>query len=161
MKSTDTQYWLVKSEADVYPLEQLRNDGRTAWTAVRNYEARNLMRDKMKVGDGVLFYHSTAKPSAIVGLAEVCSASYPDPTQFDKKSEYYDPKSTQEHPRWMLVDIAYRAHLKQPIPLDQLKEIKGLETMALLKRGRLSVQPVTPEEWKIILHFSKKLKELK
>jgi predicted RNA-binding protein with PUA-like domain len=133
----------------------LKKDGRTEWTGVRNYEARNLMRDRMKVGDGVLFYHSNAEPSAVVGLAEVCSAPHPDPTQFDPKSEYYDPKSTKDEPRWILVDIKYAEAFKRPVTLAQIKQTKGLENMALIKRGRLSVQPVTHAEWDIIVKLGR------
>jgi predicted RNA-binding protein with PUA-like domain len=149
------RYWLMKSETDVYPLEQLRKDGSAEWTGVRNYEARNLMRDEMRIGDGVLFYHSNVEPSQVVGIAEVCSEPHPDPTQFDKKSEYYDPKSTKEQPRWMLVDIKYVEAFERPVTLAQIKTAKGLENMALIRRGRLSVQPVTPEEWEIVLRLGR------
>jgi len=149
--SKERCYWLMKSETDVYPLSQLRKDGKAEWTGVRNYEARNLMRDRMKIGDGVLFYHSNAEPSAIVGLAEVCSLPHADPTQFDTKGEYYDPKSTKEEPRWILVDIKFIEEFKRPVTLHEIKKTKGLQDMALVKRGRLSVQPVTPAEWAIVL----------
>jgi len=153
--SKDRRYWLMKSETDVYPLAQLRKDGSAEWTGVRNYEARNLMRDQMKVGAGVLFYHSNAGPSAVVGLAEVCSAPHPDPTQFDAKSEYFDPKSTKDEPRWILVDIKFIEEFKRPVTLPDIKKTKGLENMGLIKRGRLSVQPVTPAEWDIIVKLSR------
>ena len=147
-------YWLVKSEPDVYPLEQLRKDGSTGWSGVRNYQARNLMRDSMKVGDGVLFYHSNADPKAIVGVAKVTKTGVPDPAQFDPKSEYFDPKSARENPTWIMVEIAYVKTFKRQLPLDELKSAPGLENMMLTKRGsRLSVQPVTAEEWKVILEL--------
>jgi predicted RNA-binding protein with PUA-like domain len=144
------QYWLMKSETEVFPIERLEKEGRAAWTEVRGYEARNNMRDKMKIGDGVLFYHSNANPSAVVGLAEVCSEPHPDETQFDKKSEYYDPKSPKDDPRWICVDIKFVSKFKRIVTLDEIKKTKGLQNMALVKKGRLSVQPVTPEEWKIV-----------
>jgi predicted RNA-binding protein with PUA-like domain len=145
------QYWLCKSEPENYSFERLKKEGKTAWTGVRNYQARNTMRDLMKPGDGVLFYHSSTEIPAVVGLAEVGSASYPDPTQFDAKSEYYDPKATKDEPRWMLVDLKFAKDLKRPVSLEELRGVKGLEKMMLLKRGmRLSIQPVTPAEWAII-----------
>jgi predicted RNA-binding protein with PUA-like domain len=140
----------MKSETETFPIERLEKEGRAEWTEVRNYEARNIMRDKMKTGDGVLFYHSNASPSAVVGTAEVCSGPHPDPTQFDKKSEYYDPKSPKDNPRWILVDIKFVSKFKRPVTLEEIKKTKGLQNMALVKRGRLSVQPVTPDEWKIV-----------
>jgi predicted RNA-binding protein with PUA-like domain len=144
------QYWLMKSETEVFPIERLEKEGRAEWTEVRGYEARNNMRDKMKIGDGVLFYHSNANPSAVVGLAEVCSEPHPDSTQFDKKSDYYDPKSPKDDPRWICVDIKFVSKFKRIVTLDEIKKTKGLQNMALVKKGRLSVQPVTPEEWKIV-----------
>jgi predicted RNA-binding protein with PUA-like domain len=151
------RYWLVKSEPDIYPLEQLRKDGKTGWTGVRNYQARNLMRDSMKPGDGVLFYLSNADPKAVVGLAEVCSAPLPDPTQFDKNSEYYDPKSKRENPTWMMVEIKFVEAFKTAVTLEELKRTPGLEKMMLTQRGsRLSVQPVTPEEWKIVVKMGRR-----
>lgn len=145
------QYWLCKSEPENYSFERLKKEGKTAWTGVRNYQARNTMRDLMKPGDGVLFYHSNADPTAVVGIAEVGGASYPDPTQFDAKSEYCDPKATKEKPIWMLVDIKYVRDFKRPVTLEELRGVKGLEKMVLLKKGmRLSIQPVTPAEWEIV-----------
>ena len=151
------RYWLMKSEPDVYPLEQLRADGKTGWTGVRNYQARNFMRDSMTIGDGVLFYLSNADPNAVVGLAEVCSAPLPDPTQFDKKSEYYDPKSKREAPTWMMVEIKFVEAFKSPVTLAELKKTKGLEKMMLTQKGsRLSIQPVTEEEWKIVVALGRR-----
>src|SRR5689334_22133073 len=117
------QYWLMKSEPDVYSIDQLQIDGKTGWSGVRNYQARNFMRDKMKVGDGVLYYHSSCDVPAVAGLAEVCSAPHADPTQFDKKSEYYDAKSKQYNPTWMMVDIRFVKKLKTPVTLEQLRKI--------------------------------------
>ena len=144
-------YWLMKSEPDVYSIDQLKKDKKTYWDGVRNYQARNIMRDKMKVGDGVLYYHSNCKPPAIVGLARVCSEPYPDPTQFDKRSKYFDEKSTRDKPRWHLVDVEFVEKFSTPLALGDLRENTDLEGMALLRKGqRLSVQPVTAREWKIV-----------
>ena len=145
-------YWLVKSEPDVYPFATLKKDGVTGWSGVRNYQARNLMRDAMKTGDLVLFYHSNAEPKAVVGVAKVSRTGVPDPSQFDPKSEYFDPKSKPENPTWIMVEIKFVEELKRAVTLDELKQTPGLETMMLTKRGsRLSVQRVTAAEWEIVL----------
>lgn len=146
------KYWLMKSE----PSEVSIDDAIAApkqtspWFGVRNYQARNFMRDQMQVGDGVLFYHSSCAEPGIAGIAEVASTPYPDDTQFDKKSHYYDPKATRENPRWMLVDV--RAIKKIPlISLAELRAHAELADMTILKRGnRLSITPVTPAEWRFI-----------
>jgi predicted RNA-binding protein with PUA-like domain len=143
-------YWLMKSEPDVYSFEDLKRDGTTYWEGVRNYQARNFLRDAIKEGDGVLFYHSRHKPMCIMGTALVKKEGYPDTTQFDPKSLYFDAKSQADAPRWFRVDICYEESFKRPVTLDELKEIKGLEEMVLLNRSRLSVQPVRPKEWGII-----------
>ncbi len=138
--------WLVKSEPDCYPYEQLEREGRTMWDGVRNYQARNFMRDEMRVGDPVLYYHSSTAVPGVVGLARVASEPYPDPTQFDAASEYYDPKATPENPRWFLVDIEAVERLPRVVTLAEMKEDPALEGMQLLRRGnRLSVMPVEPE----------------
>ncbi|KAF0094596.1 MAG: hypothetical protein E1N59_1901 [Puniceicoccaceae bacterium 5H] len=138
----------MKSEPDVFSIDDLkaRPNGTSGWDGVRNYQARNFMRDEMKAGDRVLFYHSNAKPPGIAGLAEVVSEQpYPDPSQFKPDSDYYDPKATEAKPRWMQVDVAYRAHLPQFIPLDRIKEDEELQEMLVAKKGqRLSIQPVEP-----------------
>lgn len=146
------KYWLMKTEPDAFSIDDLARVGREPWSGVRNYQARNFMR-AMKVGDGVLFYHSNTKVPGIVGLAEVASAAYPDPTQFAKKSDYFDPKSTHEEPRWSLVDVSFKRVLKRVISLEELKANAGLfDDFALLQRGsRLSVLPVTAAQWKTIL----------
>ncbi len=145
------QYWLMKSEPDVYSIDDLERDGSTYWDGVRNYQARNLMRDKMRLGDGVLYYHSNATPPGIVGLAKVSKESYPDPTQFDPKNKYYDPKSKEDDPRWYLVDIEYHATFPEMLSLGFLREQESLEGMALLRKGqRLSVQPVSASEWRTV-----------
>ena len=146
------QYWLMKSEPDECSIEDaLAAPGRiTPWTGVRNYQARNLMRDAMRVGDGVLFYHSSCERPGIAGLAEVASAAYPDPTQFDRKSDYYDPKSRREAPRWVAVDV--RALKKtRLVPIAALKAQEPLAKMWTLRPGnRLSITPVTAVEWRHI-----------
>jgi predicted RNA-binding protein with PUA-like domain len=145
-------YWLMKSEPDECSIDDvLAAPGRrTAWSGVRNYQARNFMRDRMKVGDGVLFYHSSCEVPGIAGLAEVASAPYPDEAQFDRKSDYYDPKSKREAPRWINVDV--RAVKKtRLIPLSEIRTHKALAKMVLLRPGnRLSITPVTPAEWRFI-----------
>jgi predicted RNA-binding protein with PUA-like domain len=148
-----TRYWLMKSEPEDFGIDYLERVGIEPWTGVRNYQARNFMRDGMKVGDGVLFYHSNTEVPGVAGLAEVASVAYPDPTQFQKKSKYYDEKSTQENPRWMLVDVRFKRKLKRVIPLDEIRlHADELGEFALTARGsRLSVLPVTAAQWKLIL----------
>ena len=148
-----TQYWLMKSEPDEFSIDDLAKSPRKTgpWTGVRNYPARNFMRDRMQVGDGVLFYHSSCPEPGIAGLAEVAHAAYPDATQFDPKSKYYDAKSTRENPRWMHVDVKFVK--KTPLlSLDEMRAMPALRDMVTLRRGnRLSITPVTPAEWKAIL----------
>jgi len=153
------QYWLMKSEPDAYSIDDLANDKNktTCWDGVRNYQARNLMRDEMKKGDLVLYYHSNAKPPGVAGVAKVVQESYPDHTQFDKESKYFDPKATLEVPRWFMVDIQLVKKFKTFLPLDELKTFKGLEGMVLLQKGsRLSVQPVTRKQYETILKLGSK-----
>ena len=146
------KYWLMKSEPDECSIDNvLAAPGRrTPWSGVRNYQARNFMRDQMKVGDGVLFYHSSCDEPGIAGIAEVASAAYPDVTQFDPKSDYYDPKAKRDAPRWFNVDV--RALKKtRLVPLAELRKHKPLSSMRLLRPGnRLSITPVSPAEWKYI-----------
>jgi predicted RNA-binding protein with PUA-like domain len=148
-----TQYWLMKSEPDEVSVDDAiaAPKSTVAWTGVRNYQARNFMRDAMRVGDGVLFYHSSCAEPGIVGIGRVASTPYPDPTQFDKRSKYYDPKSKKEEPRWMLVDV--QVTKKVPIiSLAQLRERPELADMLVLKRGnRLSITPVEAKHWKAIV----------
>ena len=149
------KYWLMKSEPDVYGIDDLKKDGSTHWDGVRNYQARNFMRDEMKVGDGVLYYHSRTKPMAIVGLAEVSKTAYPDFTQFDRKSDYHDPKSTEDDPRWFMVDVKFVAKFDKPLTLDELKADPKLDGMLLLRRGqRLSIQPVEGKHWRHVLKLA-------
>ena len=144
----ERRYWLLKSEPDVYGLDALQRDGSTMWDGVRNYQARNFMRDDMKVGDLVLYYHSNAKPPGIVGVARICKEGYPDPTQFDPDSKYHDPKSSPDAPRWILVDVEYVAHFETLVPLDTLKAEDDLDGMLVIRKGqRLSVQPVEPHHF--------------
>ena len=149
----EPRYWLVKSEPDSFSFDDLlASPGRTtSWEGVRNFQARNFMRDEMKLGDLVFFYHSSTDPAAIVGIAEVARESYSDPTAFDAKSPYFDPKSKRDAPTWMTVDLRAREPLPKPLTLAELRGVKGLEKMALLQKGsRLSVQPVTKQEWEVI-----------
>jgi predicted RNA-binding protein with PUA-like domain len=146
-------YWLMKSEPDEFSIEDLAKAPKktTAWFGVRNYQARNYMRDHMRIGDGVLFYHSSCEVPGIAGVAKVSSKPYPDASQFDPKSEYYDPKSKREEPRWMLVDVKLDKKTRV-MPLDEMRTYPELADMVVLKRGnRLSITPVTEREWKFIL----------
>ncbi|QDU68401.1 EVE domain-containing protein [Engelhardtia mirabilis] len=148
-----TRYWLMKSEPDVFSFDDLMaaKGRRTMWDGVRNYQARNFMRDDMAVGDGVLFYHSNAKPPGVAGFAEVVREAYPDPTALDPKDPHFDPKSDPEDPRWMLVDIAGVESAPNLVSLEDLKANPKLSEMAVVQRGsRLSVQPVTADEWKVV-----------
>jgi predicted RNA-binding protein with PUA-like domain len=147
----------VKSEPSVFSIDDLaRSPNRTTcWEGVRNYQARNYLRS-MAAGDRVLFYHSNAEPPAIVGIAEVVRTAYPDPTQFDKADKHYDSGSDRAHPRWDMVDIKYVKKFAEPLSLDRLRADPKLKGMVLLRKGsRLSVQPVTPAEWKHILSLGK------
>jgi predicted RNA-binding protein with PUA-like domain len=144
------RYWLMKSEPDAYSIDQLAKDKTAPWTGVRNYQARNFMRDQMQKGDKVLFYHSSCEEPGIVGIAEVCKLAYPDETQFDKKSPYYDPKSTRDNPRWLHVDVKFVKKTRL-VSLPELRENKALANMRILARGnRLSITPVDPAEWETI-----------
>ena len=144
-------YWLMKSEPDEASITDLERAGVLPWTGVRNYQARNFMRDDMALGDGVLFYHSSCPEPGIAGLAEVCSAAYPDATQFDPNSPYYDPKSKPDAPRWVHVDVRWRETTRL-LSLKEMREAPELATMRVLERGsRLSITPVTPADWQAVL----------
>ncbi len=146
----------MKSEPNVYSIDHLKKDEKTYWDGVRNYQARNFMRDTMKVGDQVFFYHSNAEPPGIAGIAEVVKEGYPDPSAFDKKSKYFDEKSKKENPTWFVVDIRFKKKFKELLPLEMLRGVKGLSKMPLLQKGqRLSIQPVSPEEWVVIDKIAK------
>ncbi len=154
MSEPGQRYWLMKSEPEVYGLDDLEREGRTHWDGVRNFKARNLMKS-MAVGDGVFFYHSNAKPPGIAGVARVCRTAYPDFTQFDRESPYHDPRATAEKPWWYMVDIEFVVRFAEELSLPFLREQADLDGLALLKRGqRLSVQPVTPGEWRRILELA-------
>jgi predicted RNA-binding protein with PUA-like domain len=146
------RYWLMKSEADELSIDDLARAPRhsTAWFGVRNYQARNFMRDQMQIGDAVLFYHSSCAQPGIAGLAEVCATAYPDETQFDRNSKYYDVKATRDNPRWVNVEVKFVKRTRL-LGLAELREHRELGGMRLLARGnRLSITPVDPDEWKFI-----------
>jgi predicted RNA-binding protein with PUA-like domain len=150
------QYWLMKTEPSVFSWEDLKAapEQTTSWEGVRNYQARNFMRDQMKLGDLVFFYHSVVKPQVIAGIAKVSKTAYPDHFALDVNSKYFDPKSSASNPIWVMVDIQAVEDFLPPITLDELKQVKGLEGMMLLQKGcRLSVQPVTPQEWELIMRL--------
>lgn len=145
-------YWLMKSEPDVYGIEHLENEGTNMWEGCRNYTVRNFMRDEMKPGDLAFFHHSNADPSGIAGVMEIVNEPYPDPTQFDPSSHYYDPKSPKDNPRWLVRDVKFVRKFKRIVSLAEMKTVPGLEDMWVLRKGmRLSVMPVTEAEWNIVL----------
>lgn len=147
-------YWLMKSEPDEFGIEHLRErpDQTEPWDGVRNYQARNMMRDQMQVGDLAFFYHSNCRPPGIVGIVEIASTAYPDPTQFDPESDYYDPKSDPDNPRWHLVEVKFHRQFKRMITLDELRSHPELADMVVTRRGnRLSITPVSQQEWEFIL----------
>jgi predicted RNA-binding protein with PUA-like domain len=151
-------YWLMKSEPDAFSIDDLKKVKKEPWSGVRNYQARNFMWKDMKAGDSVLFYHSNTKTPGIAGLAKVASASYPDPTQFDPESDYWDPKATPEKPRWFLVDVSFERKFKTVLSLETLKANADiLGDFVLLNRGtRLSVLPVSKAQWQTILKLESK-----
>jgi len=145
------RYWLMKSEPSEFSIDDLKRDGHVAWFGVRNYQARNFMRDQMDVGDKVLFYHSSCEEPGIAGLAEVSVKSYPDETQFDAKGKYFDPKATREAPRWFNVEVKYKKKTRL-MPIGELRQYPELANMRILAKGnRLSITPVDPDEWNFIL----------
>ena len=144
-----TRYWLMKSEPDVFSIDDLARKGVAGWDGVRNYQARNFMRE-MKAGDRVLFYHSNAKPSGVAGVAEVVRTAYPDPTQFDAKSGHHEPRATREKPVWAQVAERFVRRFPRLLSLDDLRSVPALAGMELFRRSRLSVQPVTAAQWKAV-----------
>lgn len=147
-----TSHWLMKSEPDVFSIDDLARDGSTSWEGVRNYTARNFMRDGMKLGDLVLYYHSNAEPSGVAGIAKVCRLAYPDPTQFDPKSEYYDEGASKADPRWLMVDVAFVEKFPGVVSLEAIKGERSLATMLVVQKGqRLSVQPVEPAHFERVV----------
>jgi predicted RNA-binding protein with PUA-like domain len=154
------RYWLMKSEPSEFSLEDLkRRPGRTGgWDGVRNYQARNNMRDGMKLGDRVLFYHSSVKVPAIVGVATVAREAYPDASAWDPRSDYHDPKASPEKPIWVMVDVKFEAEFPRPVTLPEMRALPALQDMFLIRKGmRLSVQPVTPEEFDAIVRAAHSL----
>lgn len=150
-------YWLMKSEPNAFSFDDLkRSDQQTThWDGVRNYQARNMMRDQMRIGDLIFFYHSNCKPPGIVGVAKVVSEAYPDHTAFDPDDHHFDPKSDPENPRWMMVDVQYVEDLPRLVGLDEMRSIQALEEMQVLRRGnRLSITPVTQDEWDTIIQLA-------
>jgi predicted RNA-binding protein with PUA-like domain len=157
MPTMATTHWLIKSEPSVYSIEDLARDGTTEWSGVRNYKARSYMRDEMRPGHGLLFYHSSTDVLGVYGIAEVASEAHPDSTQFDEDNHYFDPDSDRENPRWWCVDVRHVETFPEPVPREKMKETRGLEGMAVLKRGmRLSVMRVTPEEFEIVCSMGRR-----
>ena len=154
--TTPTHYWLMKSEPNEFSIDDLKRVKVEPWDGVRNYQARNFMRDEMAVGDKAFFYHSNCKTPAIVGTMRIASAPYPDPTAFDPTDAHYDAKSDPDNPTWMLVDVAFAGKLKTPVTLEQMKREPALADMRLVKRGnRLSVFPIDKSHWDLIIEMSK------
>ena len=152
------KYWLMKSEPDVFSIDDLKAcpNSTDSWDGVRNYQARNFMRDEMKIGDQILFYHSSCKPPGISGIAKVSREGHPDPSAFDKKSKYFDPKSEPNNPRWIMVEVKYVKKFKRLISLEELKSYPELQGMQVLQKGnRLSITPISEQEFKFILNLSK------
>lgn len=145
------RYWLMKSEPSSYSIDDLARDGTTAWNSVRNFQARNFMRDQMQPGDLVLFYHSSANPPGVAGLAEVATAGYPDHTARDPAGPYHDPAATEEDPRWYMVDVRFVARFDELVPLERLKADRHLDGMLVTGRSRLSVQPVEKHHFERVL----------
>jgi predicted RNA-binding protein with PUA-like domain len=151
------KHWLMKCEPNAYSIDDLQRDGSTSWEGVRNYQARNFMRDEMKAGDPVLFYASNADPSGVAGVAKISRAAYADRFATDPKHHYFDPKSSAENPIWYMVDISFVEKFPAIVALDVLKQAPGLENMVVTKKGsRLSIQPVTKEEFEIVLQLGRK-----
>jgi len=156
------RYWLMKCEPAAYTIDDLKRDRKTSWEGVRNYQARNFMRDRMQIGDEVLFYASNAEPSGVTGLARIARAGYVDEYQFKVGHKYYDPDASEEKPAWYMVDIEFVERFPDTLPLETLKHTKGLEKMMVIKKGsRLSVQPVSKSEYDIVVKLGRKLKGAK
>jgi len=156
-QKSSNKYWLVKTEPESFSIDDLARSPKqtTCWDGVRNYQARNFMRDEMKIGDRVLIYHSNADPPAVAGVGVVVREAYPDPSSWNAKSKYFDEKSTSDSPRWFMVDIQFERKFAKPLSLDSLRDVPALKKMELLRRGsRLSVQPVRAEEFEAILKLA-------
>ena len=154
------QYWLMKSEPGTYSIDDLERDGETSWDGVRNYQARNFMRDEMREGDRVLFYHSNASPPGVAGVARVSREGHPDETAQDPSSDYHDPKATPDDPRWFMVDIRFVRKLPRLVPLAELKDDPALEDMVVTGRSRLSVQPVDERHFEHVLRMAEQGQQL-
>ena len=153
------RYWLMKCEPSAYSIGDLERDGETCWEGVRNFQARNFMRDDMQIGAGVLFYASNADPSGVSGLATIAKTGYPDHFAWKKNHKYFDARSTKDKPIWFMVDLAFQERFSDTVPLSALKETKGLEEMKVVQKGsRLSVQPVTKKEYDIVVRLNRKTK---
>ncbi len=155
--ASKSKYWLVKTEPESFSIQDLAQapDQTTSWDGVRNYQARNMLRDEMQLGDRVLFYHSNAEPPTVVGVAQVVRTGYPDPTAWDENDSHYDPGSTRENPRWYMVDLRLEQIFSRPLPLAELRQCPALTKMELLRKGsRLSVQPVTKAEFSAVLQLA-------
>lgn len=149
------RYWLMKSEPEVFSIDDLKREKKSLWDGVRNYQARNFMMNEMKPGDQVLFYHSNAEPPGVAGLAEVGGAAEPDPSQFDKKSDYFDAKASKEKPIWFCVPVRFKSKFTKLISLEEIRQHKELSSMLLLKKGqRLSIQPVTEKEFRCLCQLA-------
>eukprot|EP00484_Ammonia_sp_Unknown_P018313 CAMPEP_0197035678 /NCGR_PEP_ID=MMETSP1384-20130603/13410_1 /TAXON_ID=29189 /ORGANISM="Ammonia sp." /LENGTH=217 /DNA_ID=CAMNT_0042465769 /DNA_START=23 /DNA_END=676 /DNA_ORIENTATION=+ len=158
IKRDTKKYWLMKSEPDAFSIDDLMAKAPASehWDGIRNYQVRNMIRDEIKCGDEALFYHSNCKPPGIVGTMLVTKHAYPDFTAFDKKEKYYDPKSDQENPRWLMFDVQFQTKFKRMLSLPELKEAKGLQNMRVLQKGnRLSITPVTKQEYELICQLAK------
>lgn len=150
------RFWLMKSEPEAYSILDLERDGRVSWDGIRNYQARNYMRDAMRMGDPVLFYHSRTSPPAVVGVARVCREAYPDHTAWDPESPYHDPRSTPEAPVWQMVDVEFVASFDAPVPLPVLRSTPALDGMLVIKKGqRLSIQPVRRDHFMAVLKLAR------
>lgn len=144
-------YWLLKTEPETYSIDDLARDQRTCWDGVRNYQARNYLRDEMKIGDLVLIHHSNADPPGVAGVAKVVKSAYPDHTALDRKNNHYDPRATKENPIWMMVDVEFVEKFHQVVTMDAMMQARGLDGMLVLKRGqRLSVMPVEPRHFELV-----------
>jgi predicted RNA-binding protein with PUA-like domain len=151
MSKSSPKYWLAKSEATCYSIDDLKKDKTTCWDGIRNYQARNFMRDEMKVGDLVLFYHSNAEPPGVAGVAKVVKEAYPDHTQFDPKEQHYDPKSKPDNPAWLMVDLGFVEKFKNLVSLEDLRSRKELADMLVLRKGqRLSLMPVEEKHFELV-----------
>ncbi len=152
-------YWLMKSNPRFFGIDDLRRLDTEAWDGVRNYRARNFMRDDMTVGDKVFFYHSSAKPSGVAGIMTISQAGYPDPTQFHPEHRHYDPKATEEEPRWFMVDVTFEQAFNDTLPLSQLKFLPALEDSLLLRKGceQLTIIPLEPKHWRTIIDMAETL----